>query len=317
MPRTVDGEMIREVARGVAFMCLIFTASVYLPIVGFFSALFTPLPVLFYRAKLGRRAGGAVAGISAALVIVALGTPSPDAILFWELILLGFALGELIQWNLSIERTVLLACGSALGAGAVALVLAGVFSGQGIGTLVTDYVARNLKLTLTLYERMGMSAENIETISRSLDQIQYVLVRILPAMAVGGCLVVAWVCLLLARPLLQRRSLPYPDFGVLTEWKAPEPLVWAAIACGVLIMAPMRGIKMIALNGLLVLMTVYFFQGIAIVAHFFDRKRIPRPFRVAFYGLLALQQFLLLAVVGLGFFDMWANFRRLNNEGNG
>lgn len=316
MPQAFNGEMAREVGHGVVATSLIFAASVYLPVVGFFSSLFIPLPILFYRSKLGRRAGAVVAGVSGTVVMIVFGGPTLDMLLFGELILLGFALGEQIERNVSIEKTLVYACSAALGTAVVVIVLAGSVTGKGVTALVADYVARNLKLTLALYENMGMPADSIETITRSLDQLQYVLVRIIPAMSVASCLFVAWACLLVARPMLQRRSLPYPDFGPLTDWKAPEFLVWGVIVCGLLLLVPEPGIKMIGLNGLLVLVTIYFFQGIAIVAHFFERKHVPRPFRVAFYGLLALQQLLLLLVIGLGFFDMWANFRKLGKEEN-
>jgi uncharacterized protein YybS (DUF2232 family) len=58
-------------------------------------------------------------------------------------------------------------------------------------------------------------------------------------------------------------------------------------------------------------MTIYFFQGIAIVSYYFEKKRFPRILRVFLYALIALQQFLLLLIVGLGFFDIWLNIRRL------
>ena len=42
----------------------------------------------------------------------------------------------------------------------------------------------------------------------------------------------------------------------------------------------------------------YFFQGIAIVSFYFDKKRLPRFVRVFLYTLVALQQLVLLAVIG-------------------
>ncbi len=93
-------------------------------------------------------------------------------------------------------------------------------------------------------------------------------------------------------------------------WKAPEVLVWGVIGCGLALFIPITALKVIGLNGLLILMTVYFFQGIAIVSFYFEKKRFPRVIRFFLYALIALQQLILLAVIGLGFFDMWVNFRR-------
>jgi uncharacterized protein YybS (DUF2232 family) len=105
--------------------------------------------------------------------------------------------------------------------------------------------------------------------------------------------------------------LPFPDYGALDHWKAPEPLVWGVIAAGVLMLVPNFPARIVGLNGLLVYMVVYFFQGIAIVAFYFRKKQVPRVARLLFYGIIGVQQVVMLAVIGVGFFDTWFNFRKL------
>ena len=61
-------------------------------------------------------------------------------------------------------------------------------------------------------------------------------------------------------------------------------------------------------------MTIYFFQGIAIVSFFFEKKRLPVALRFILYSLIVVQQFLLLLIIGFGFFDMWLNFRKLETQ---
>jgi uncharacterized protein YybS (DUF2232 family) len=97
-------------------------------------------------------------------------------------------------------------------------------------------------------------------------------------------------------------------------WQAPEYLVWGVIGCGLALFIPNASIKIIGLNGLLILMSVYFFQGIAIVSFYFNKKQFPRIIRIFLYTLIAVQQLVLLAVIGLGFFDMWFNFRKLAKQ---
>ena len=63
---------------------------------------------------------------------------------------------------------------------------------------------------------------------------------------------------------------------------------------------------------MLILLMVYFLQGIAVVSYFFEKKRFPRMLRLFLYSLIALQQIILLFIIGLGLFDMWLNFRKLN-----
>jgi len=235
---------------------------------------------------------------------------SIDVIFFAGLLLIGFMLGELFELNLSVERTALIASGSVVASGLISLIFSSMLTGNGILAIVSDYVAKNLELSLVLYESMGMSPENIELISQSLDKIHQVLVTITPALVSATTLFVTWVSILLAKPMLMSRSLFYPDFGPLKLWKAPEYLVWGVIGCGLALFLPYPAIKIIGLNGLLILLTVYFFQGIAIVSFYFDKKRLPRFVRIFLYTLIAMQQLILLAVIGLGFFDLWINFRR-------
>lgn len=307
-----DQSMIaKDIATGTAVAVLIFAISIYIPIIGFFCSLFMPLPLLFYRLKLGRNAGAVIFFATAIIMAVLLDGLSIDVFFFVELLFLGFVLGEFFELNLSIEKTVLYSCGSVLVSGLVILLIYSNIAGRDIAVMISDYVKQNLELTMVLYQSMGMSEESIRVISNSLDAIQYVLVRIIPALVVISTFFVAWTTLLLIRPLLKKKSLFFPAFGSLQQWRSPEILVWGVIGCGLLLLFPSKAIKVLALNGLLILMPVYFFQGIAIVSHFFNKKKFPRFVRLFLYGLIALQQLFLIAVIGVGFFDIWLNFRKL------
>ena len=306
--------MVKDIVTGVSITSLIFLISVFIPIIGFVAALFIPLPILFYRLRLGRINGLVIPVISSLFMVVFIGGISLDILFFAGLLLIGFILGELFELNLSIEKTTLYASGSVVLSGLISLIISSMLTGEGVFTIVSNYVAKNLELTLVLYQSMGMSEENVQLISQSLDKIQHVLVTIIPALVSTSALFVAWISILLAKPVLISRSLYYPDFGPLNLWKAPDYLVWVVIGCGLALFLPIPVIKIIGLNGLLILMTVYFFQGIAIVSYYFNKKRFPKILRVFLYTLMALQQLILLAVIGLGFFDLWINFRKLDKQ---
>lgn len=311
MPQTAQSRIARDVATGTAVTAFIFILSMYIPIIGFFCTLFMPLPILFYRSKLGRMPGALIIIATIGVMAVLLGGLSMDVFFFIELLLLGLVLGEMFELNLSVEKTILYSCAAVLATGLVVVMVYSNLLHKSVAALASDYVRQNLELTMILYRNMGMSEESIRVISGSLEQIRYVLVRIVPALVVVSTFFVAWTNVLIARPLLKSRSLFFPDFGALSHWKAPEYLVWGVIGCGLLVLLPSGTLKTIAFNGLIILMPVYFFQGIAIVAHFFSTKKIPRLFRIFFYGLIAIQQLFLLAVIGIGFFDVWLNFRKL------
>jgi uncharacterized protein YybS (DUF2232 family) len=306
--------MAKDIATGLGLTLIVFLIAAQVPLFGFFAAVFLPLPTLFYRIKAGRQTAAIISAAAAAAFLALGGGLSPDVFFFIDLLVVGWVLGELFQQHMSIERTVIYTVLAALGLGAVVLGMAAGVSGQGFGAMVGGYVSRNLETTLNLYRSMGMPEDNIRLITEALDRIQYVLVRLLPAMAVTTILVVVWANLILGRAILGRRGLPAPDFGPLSRWKAPEMLVWVAIGSALLLLVSPLPLKLIGANAALVLMAIYFFQGIAIVGHFFERKALPRPMRIFLYSLIAIQQILLLLVIVLGFFDLWFNFRRLEPE---
>ena len=306
-----SGETVKDLAIGIGVTSALITITLLSPILGFMCTFGIPLPTLAYRAKLGRKTGALVPAGSLAVLVVMLGGISLDILYFLELLLIGYVLYEAYERRISVEKAIGFTCLTALLAGCIVLLAIGVTSDTGMISQVNAYIRDNLEATLVLYQEMGMSADNIDLVRQSLEHIQYVFVRILPALAVISTLMVSWTSLLLSRPLLKRLHLFLPDFGSLNHWKAPDQLVWTVIGSGLMLLIPSNGIKLAGINFLLILMTIYFFQGIAIVSYYFEKKRFPRILRLFLYALIALQQILLLIIIGLGFFDIWLNFRRL------
>lgn len=304
----------KDIATGVMAVLAIFSLSVFLPVIGFIFSLFIPLPIVFYRAKLGRPQGIAVPLVAIVLMTLVFGGLSIDLLFFAGLMLLGFVMGEMFEKPLSIEMTIGATSALVIVAGMIGVLLYSITSHTGIIALVSSYVATNLELSLKLYEGLGIPQESIDAIAKASDRIQYVLVRIMPSIVAASTLFVAWINLIVARPLMLRRGLAFPDFGRLNHWRAPDPLIWGVIACGVVMLTPATGIRLLGINGLLVLLTVYFMQGIAILSFYFEKKGLPRFVRVVLYTMIAFQQLFLLIVIGIGLFDMWVNFRKIDTN---
>jgi uncharacterized protein YybS (DUF2232 family) len=78
-------------------------------------------------------------------------------------------------------------------------------------------------------------------------------------------------------------------------------------------------VRFVGLNGLFVVLSAYFFQGVAIMSHQFGKKGVPGILRWFLYSLIVLQPYVLFFVIGLGIFDMWLDMRRLKQpkETNG
>jgi len=303
--------MLKDIANGVLITSLIFAVSILIPVVGFFCSLFIPLPTLYYRIKLGRTTSVIIPVLGFIIMVVVISSFSMDVMFFAELLLVGFILGELLESRFSIDKTMLYACGVILIGGIVSLFVYRITSGIDLISILSQYVAQNIELSLVLYQSLGMPEESLRLIQGSLDNIQYILVSIIPGLTITSTLLVIWINILLSKVALKGKFPFHPDYEKLNQWQAPDYLVWALIGCGLLMLFPAGVTRMISLNIILILMTIYFFQGMAIVSFYFEKKQIPRLFRILLYTLIALQQLALIAVIGIGLFDMWVNFRKL------
>jgi uncharacterized protein YybS (DUF2232 family) len=305
--------MLKDIANGALITCLILAASVLVPIVGIFCSLLLPLPTLYYRVKLGRIHSALIPAISLVILMVAMNPSAFDMMFIAALLIIGFSLGELLESRFSIEITVLVTCGLVFLGSAVSLFLYSTLTGQSLSADFYRAVDLNREIMLHLYRSMGMPADSVPEFERFLNEIQRVVVKILPALMMTTTLLVTWINVLLGRVLLKGRQPDYPRYGRLNQWQAPDYLVWGVIGFGLLMLLPDDVPKTIGLNGLITLMMVYFFQGVAIISYFFERKQVPRYAKVMLYALLILQEVLLVVIV-MGFIDVWANFRKLKTS---
>ena len=303
--------MLKDIANGVLITSLIFAASILIPVFGFFCSLFIPLPILYYRIKLGRTTSVIIPTLGFIIMVVVMGSFTIDVVFFAELLLVGFILGELLESRFPINKTVLYACGVVLISGIVSLFIFSSVSGKDLFSILSQYVAHNMELSLALYQSLGVSEENLKLIRGSLGKIQYILVRIIPALTIASTLLVIWINILVSKALLKGKFRFHPDYEKLNQWQAPDLLVWAVIGSGLLMLFPASATKLLGLNVLLISTTIYFFQGIAIVSFFFEKIQIPRFLKILIYIIIALWQLAWLAVIGIGLFDMWFNFRKL------
>jgi len=106
--------------------------------------------------------------------------------------------------------------------------------------------------------------------------------------------------------LIDRERVPY-----FSRWSLPFPFIGVFIGLAVLVLAGKGTLRIVALNALLPLGTLYGIQGVAVIGHLFNRWNISIFIRVLILAFFALQ-FPLVLMVGtalFGLFDTWFEFR--------
>jgi uncharacterized protein YybS (DUF2232 family) len=304
--------MTKDIINGIALTSIIVAVSFAVPLIGFFFIMFVPLPTIFFRIKLGRNKAAAIPIAVTVLAAAIAGGFTVDVFFLIALFVLGFTMGELFEIQTSIEKYIGY---PSLAVWVVSLIFMFFYSAVSdvdITAAISGYVANNLNHTLTLYREMGMPEETVQMLDRSMPQLEYMLVRIIPGLIMATTLFVAWMNILMARSIFIVRQLPFPEFGPLNRWKSKEILIWGVIAAGGVLLIPDMTIKIFGINALLLFFVIYFFQGMAIVSFFFEKKKLPPMLKVVLYSLIGFQHLLWLVIAGLGFFDTWLDIRKLN-----
>jgi uncharacterized protein YybS (DUF2232 family) len=132
-------------------------------------------------------------------------------------------------------------------------------------------------------------------------------------MAIGTGFAV-WLNVVMAKPIFRAKNLDYPEFIPMGQWRAPEGMVWGIILSGFALFLAEGGIKLIALNAFIVMMTVYLFHGLSILLFFLDKFHVPTWVRIGFYLLIIIQQLFLGLLALAGLFDQWVDFRRIHRR---
>ncbi len=310
MSRQFSDLRMAPVAAAVASLGL-FAAPWLVPVLGTFASLWTPVPVLLLYRRQGGRAGrlALILAVAGSLTIVGSMVSMLGALFYLFFAAATLCLGEAYIWGQSDERSIALAAGVSWGA--ILLVAWGTGFMDAGGQAWQTFWTGQTQLVVQAYQDSGLSPERLEDIRQTLELAGWLIARLAIGILACGAMIMAWANQLIAR-----------DFGggsqeprqALNTWKAPDHLVWALIGAGALMLLSKGFWFWAGANLVLVLSLVYFFQGIAILAFWLQKKNTPRLLRAGIYMLVAVEIFLAALVALMGLFDLWFNFRRLGKE---
>ncbi|TLN20885.1 DUF2232 domain-containing protein, partial [bacterium] len=91
--------------------------------------------------------------------------------------------------------------------------------------------------------------------------------------------------------------------------RLPANMVWLFIAAGALTAVGKDWLRLVGINLLIAAATAYFFQGIAIIDHFFTARNTPRLIRWPTWAIIIINTPVTpLLVAAFGAFDLWFDF---------
>jgi uncharacterized protein YybS (DUF2232 family) len=291
-------------------------ASVWMPVVGPLVSLLTPLPFLYYSAKLGVSQAVKLTCVSIlASGLIAAVTRQPQIIfLCLEFSILGLILSEIFRRKLSIGTSVLVGTCLVLLLGLLVLAVSGLRRNLGPLDIVHGYLQDSLEETARLYTQVGVDPERAGEFQKYLAALRQGVSLVYPSLMVLASAFVVWLNVILSRPLFRKRNLEVPDFGALDRWQSPELMVWGLIAAGFSLFLSFSPLRLVAVNALVIMLAIYFFHGLSILLFYLNKYRVSPWMRVGVYALILVQQILVIGVTLAGVFDQWIDLRRIHQK---
>jgi uncharacterized protein YybS (DUF2232 family) len=309
----INKNALLDVIKGSAATFGLFVASIFVVFPGPIAVLFAPFPALYYAVKNGRLAGLAIVAV-ATLVLCAVG---PASAIFYLLQcgLFSLLLAEFLATNNSTAKTIV--CAAAINM-AIIIVLAAVYGlwlGNSVDSLVLKWINDAVTEAQSQLQRSGLALEDLETVQLQLREAAAFVGKTYPSLMLVGFGSIAGLNLLLLKKAARRipRQIYFGDFS---RFRNPETLVWVLIASGFALLVESDLVTRAALNVLIVTISLYFVQGMAVAVHFFKKFQVSRFIRFMFYGLSFLQPYLMVLVAAVGLFDLWCDFRTPKKQEN-
>ena len=198
-----------------------------------------------------------------------------------------------------------------------AFFLAGLSAGESPVAFLDRYFRASLTEAISLTVTGSLSSGEAAFFQENIDSLIFYSILFTPSFLFCSILTMILLNLVIGKrvfgPLIQGATGPL----LLTQWSLPFSFVWGVIVLLALLLANSFFLKTnlllgLAGNGLIVAAFLYYLQGVAVVAAFFEKKNVRPPFRIMGYAFLILFfQILGFVVVALGFFDPWFDFRKL------
>ncbi|MBU0675370.1 MAG: YybS family protein [Proteobacteria bacterium] len=285
--------------------------------------LLTPLLIFFYFH--GKREEKGTNTLSAALGICGIGAllqgELPTFFFSVTMIPVGIALAHSASKNYSPGKSGSYALAALLGSVCFWLIIAElVFHVSLYQQLQTSIIVGLKSAGDVLLQSNDLPAEQKAEVAASFEMLQELIPMILPGLLFTTMLNTVFLNMVAGQALFRRKKLALPWSPVKT-WRLPDQLVGLVIFAGICLLIPLPATKAWGQNLMLIVASLYFFQGLAVVTGFFFRWKIPMPIRILTIALLLLQAYgvMIIAIVGLA--DVWADFGSIksaptkNNDG--
>ena len=292
---------------GVVGSFVLFAAYLAVPPLGIFSGVVAPFPAAYNRLIHGR-ASSLIVILGSATATTALFGIFAGCLYIGMCAMIGFIMPELLLRGVSGSRALFWTTVINLGILTSGFIAYGAVSGTNLQQLISVEIADSVKQAVAIYEKAGITGEELALLKSSMATGAELIKRLYPVLVTAMLIVIAGCNLALLKKTMAKTTVTVP-IGDFITFRNPDMLVWLLIAAGFSMLLPTSSVTTPALNILLVVILLYFLQGMAVVMAMIKRSSVSALVRIVLYALLIIQPYLLAVIAGIGLFDLWVDFR--------
>ena len=292
------------------FLVIILVAFVAPPL-GMVVGMLTPVPLILVYLQRGKVTG--LITISAvALALLFLVGPELAIAFIATSGLIAAAMAESTRLSFSFEKIILV---STLVPTVFALVMmfAGLTGEEGSSLkILEDNFKETARSYIQILEKSGETPENLAVFRKAVEDRAPIVARIIPSFVLIGTLVGVVINFLTVRYVwLRFYSRKYFDGMDVSRWMLPDVAVWVLIAAlGSIFLGPEIS-RVLGMNLAIILVFLYFLQGLSVVTHILKTKAFPKWVWIIVFILIPLNPMFFGLVFGMGLFDIWVDFRKV------
>lgn len=288
-------------------------ALVAFPPLGALVGVLSPFPLVFIFLQRGRQAAIVLVVLIFGVLWFLVG--QNQALLFMaEYAVMALVMGEMIRARFPGDWCI---GAASLISGVVSILLLVALLGDQ-DTTVKEFFEKQIRAhfqqSLETFETTGENKAEVADIKAFVEKTVSGFASTYPAFVLIGSLVSAMVNYGLLR-IVWRRFYGPGLFSERTfaEWVCPENLVWGFIASSAALFLGQGMVADVGLNIFVVMLIIYFAQGMSVVIHFLKARKVPVFLWVALFILIFAQPLFIGLVAGIGVFDIWVDFRKIRN----
>jgi Predicted membrane protein (DUF2232) len=226
---------------------------------------------------------------------------------------IAWALSEGSRRKLDVMRWCGLSVFTALGVVAAIALIISIF---GMGQEVVNGFGEYTSFIMGEMAKVGAAAggnKQFVFLFERREEFSRFFVNVTPSIIFVFTLIAVVLNLLVGRRFMKRRRAFHHIHNV-ARFRLPDYLIWGVIVGGLAFFADRYLFRAgffdaVSTNILIVLGSLYFFQGLAVIVYYLQGLRLPLMRTIAYLVIIFFFQSLSVFIVALGIADVWVNFR--------